>query len=165
MKRTIKIISDFLLTIILLAIILILSNACSKNNDNTSEPEPEPEPTEVTDEAPVWTLSSGQNSYEFNMTYSSQIAFNDITSKNAETIVAAFVGNECRGFTKLTHESRINIYIFNLTIYSNEPSGEDVVIKAYNPDQKKLYDQCTTFKFESDGSKGSVDEILNCVIL
>ena len=162
MKRTIKKTSY-----LLLSIGLVLFNACSNSNsvdteidDGTNE---EP-PVEQTDEAPVWTLSLGQNNYEFNMTYSSQIAFNNTVNKNTGTIISAFVGNECRGVARLTHEPGINIYVFNLTIYSNAPSGEDIIIKAYNADQKKLFDQCTTFKFESDDSKGSVDEILNCVI-
>ena len=158
MNSTIKKISS-----ILLVIGLILFNACSNNDGLGFEPEPEPEPVEKTDEPPVWNISQNQTNYEFNMTYSSQIAFNGKTSANTATMISAFVGNECRGISKLIHEQGINIYIFNLTIYSNEPSGENITIRAYDPDKKILYNKCISFKFESDDVKGSIDDILNCI--
>ena len=153
---------------------LLLFNACSGKVDDiipdTDDPEVvippdleyDPELVESL-ETPTWVVSNGQSTYEYNMTYSSQIAFDGIINKNTETIVGAFVGNECRGLAKLTHESAINIYIFNLTIYSNDPLGEQVVIKAYNSEKKLLFKKCNLFQFESDDVKGNVDEILNCV--
>ena len=163
MKQTIKTVSYSLLVIGML-----FFNACSNDPtdvlipDNENEDDINPELAESSN-TPTWAVSNGQSTYEYNMTYSSQIAFDGVTNKNAGTIVGAFVGDECRGFAKLTHETSINIYIFNLTIYSNEPLGEKVVIKAYDPDKKLLFKSCASFLFESDDVKGNVDEILNCV--
>ena len=161
MKRTI------IISYSLLVAGMLLFYACSKNNIDAVDNENNENVinTELTEKSdtPTWTVSNGQNTYEYNMTYSSQIAFDGVINKNAATIVGAFVGDECRGLAKLIHESSIDIHIFNLTIYSNEPLGEKVVIKAYDSEKKLLYKSCTSFIFEGDDVKGSVDDVLNCV--
>ncbi|MDR1594250.1 MAG: Ig-like domain-containing protein [Prevotellaceae bacterium] len=102
------------------------------------------------------------NAYEYSMTYMAQVAFRNALSTDPNVEIAAFVGDDIRGHAKLVYESRLNVYLVHLTIYSNSGGGETVVLKAYNPSKKRIYDNCKTFTFQSNTSLGSVTEILNC---
>jgi uncharacterized protein YjdB len=101
--------------------------------------------------------------YEHSMTYVAQVTFRDILSEDANTEVAAFVDDECRGHAKLVYEPELNVYLVHLTIYSNSAGGETVTLKAYNPLKKLIYNDCKTFPFQENTSLGSDSEILNCL--
>jgi hypothetical protein len=103
------------------------------------------------------------HSYEHSMTYVAQVAFRDVLSEDANTEVAAFVGDECRGYAKLAYEPEVNAYLVYLVIYSNSAGGETVTLKAYNPLKERIYSDCKTFPFQGNTSLGSASEILNCL--
>jgi uncharacterized protein YjdB len=104
-----------------------------------------------------------QNGYEYSMTYVAQVAFRGTLSTDVNTEVAAFVGNELRGYAKLVHEPKLNVYLIHLIIYSNSAGNETVVLKAYNPAKQRIYENCKTFVFHGDQSLGSSTEVLNCL--
>jgi uncharacterized protein YjdB len=108
-------------------------------------------------------LAPQQNSYEYSMTYVAQVAFRGTLSTDVNTEVAAFVGNELRGYAKLVHEPELNLYLIHLIIYSNRAGNETVVLKAYNPAKQRIYENCKTFIFHGDQSLGSSSEVLNCL--
>ncbi|MDR1594655.1 MAG: Ig-like domain-containing protein [Prevotellaceae bacterium] len=110
-----------------------------------------------------WSAPS-ESDYEYSMTYIAQVAFRDVLSTDTNVEVAAFVGDETspRGHTQLVYEPKLDVYLIYLTIFSNSGGGETVVLKAYNPSRKRIYDNCKTFTFQGDTSLGSVTEILNC---
>jgi uncharacterized protein YjdB len=110
-----------------------------------------------------WTAPAA-NSYEYSMTYVAQVAFRGTLSTDTGTEVAAFVGNELRGYARLIHEPKLNAYLIHLTVYSNSASNETVSLKAYNPSKQRIYDKCKEFVFHGDASLGSASEILNCLI-
>ena len=97
------------------------------------------------------------------MTYVTQVAFQGVLSENTNTEVAAFVGNECRGYAKLVRDARLGVYLVHITLYSNSSSGETVVLKAYNPAKKRIYTNCKELTFQSNAGIGSASEILNCL--
>ncbi|MDR1974092.1 MAG: hypothetical protein LBQ31_05395 [Bacteroidales bacterium] len=96
--------------------------------------------------------------YEYNMTYITKVSFKkDVINKNTNTEVAAFCGNECRGWCKLDGDG--GAY---LAIYSNSFSGEAIEIRVYDSEKKRIYSNCNTFVFESNGSAGSINEVIRC---
>jgi uncharacterized protein YjdB len=111
-----------------------------------------------------WSAPTAGN-YEYLMTYVAQVAFRGVVSTDTDVEVAAFVGDELRGFAKLVYDSRLNVYLVHLTIYSNSAGGETVVLKAYNPQKRRIYeDVAEGFKFQGNASFGSASEILNFVL-
>jgi uncharacterized protein YjdB len=107
-----------------------------------------------------WTAPE-RGRFEYSMTYVTQIAFEDVVSQNPNTELAAFVGTECRGLAKLVHDTTLDRWLVYLTVFGNT-SGETVVLKAYNPDKLRIYEDCKTFTFGNNTSLGSASEILNC---
>jgi uncharacterized protein YjdB len=101
--------------------------------------------------------------YEYSMTYMTQVAFRGTLSTDVNTEVAAFVGNELRGYAKLVHEPRLNVYLVHLIIYSNSSGSETVILKAYNPEKQRIYENCKEFTFHGNTSLGLASEILNCM--
>jgi hypothetical protein len=96
------------------------------------------------------------------MTYVAQVAFGGELSTDTNVEVAAFVGNDIRGHAKLIYEPQLGAYLVYLTIFSNTSGGETVTLKAYNPSQQSIYNNCKTLTFQGDTSLGSTSEILNC---
>ncbi|MDR1592939.1 MAG: Ig-like domain-containing protein [Prevotellaceae bacterium] len=107
-----------------------------------------------------WTAVS-PSSYEYSMTYVAQVAFRGVLSADANVEIAAFIGDEVRGFAKLVYEPQLDVYLACLTIYSNG-GGEEVTLKVWNPSKQRIYENCKTFIFQNDTSLGFVTEILNC---
>jgi uncharacterized protein YjdB len=104
-----------------------------------------------------------QNSYEYSMTFVAQVAFRGTLSTDVNTEVAAFVGDELRGYAKLFHEPTLDVYLIHLIIHSNSAGNETVSLKAYNPTKQRIYKNCKEFVFHGDTSLGSASEILNCM--
>ena len=136
---------------------ILLINACKDGENGIYDPTL----VEKTG-TPAWTAPN-EVEYEYNMTYSSQVAFDGVVSTNTNTKIGAFIGNECRGFALLTYEAALDVYVFHLTIYSNEPAGEAVVLKVFDPAKSWLYKKPLTFTFGSDEAEGDVDDVLNCL--
>jgi uncharacterized protein YjdB len=109
-----------------------------------------------------WSAPSS-NSYEYSMTYVAQVAFRGTLSTDVNTEVAAFVGNELRGYAKLVYEQKLKVYLVNMVIYSNSAGNETVILKAYNPTKQRVYENCKEFVFQGDTSLGLASEILNCM--
>jgi uncharacterized protein YjdB len=101
--------------------------------------------------------------YEYSMTYMAQVAFRGTLSIDVNTEVAAFVGDELRGYAKLVHEPTMDMYLIYLIIYSNSAGNETVSLKAYNPTKQRIYENCKEFVFHGDTSLGAFSEVLNCM--
>jgi hypothetical protein len=96
--------------------------------------------------------------YEYTMTYITKVSFKkNVINKNTSTEVAAFYGNECRGWCKLDGNG-----VAYLTIYSNVFNGETIEIKVYDSEKKRIYSNCKTFTFTGNESLGSIDEVIHC---
>jgi hypothetical protein len=96
--------------------------------------------------------------YEYNMSYATKVSFKkDVISQNTDTEVAAFCGNECRGWCKLDEDG-----IAYFLIYSNSFSGDAIEIKVYDSSKKRIYNNCNTFVFKANESFGSRNEVIHC---
>jgi hypothetical protein len=143
MKRIFK-------TAVALSAIFAVVGSCKKNNDTGS----------VT--ATGWSAPNAQG-YEYSMTYVAQVAFQGALSKDANTEVAAFAGDELRGYAKLAHEPSLDVYLIHLIIYSNNAGNETVTLKAYNPSKRRIYEKCKELAFQGNSSLGSSSEVLSCM--
>ena len=96
--------------------------------------------------------------YEYNMTYITKVSFKkNVINKNINTEVAAFCGNECRGWCKLSDNGAAY-----LAIYGNSFEGDVIEIKVYDSDKKRIYSNCNTFIFKANDILGSKDEVIQC---
>jgi hypothetical protein len=71
-----------------------------------------------------------------------------------EGVLAAFIGDDCCGVTSSENyiDGRYNLFI------SPSEQGEDVQLKFYSPDLKRIFVAKRTFKYVNDGRLGSPSE-------
>ena len=122
---------------IILAVLLI--GAGCENTDPAVNPGDTPNPN--------WVIT-----VENDMT-SSMTAVVKVSFAQSEGILAAFIGSDCCGVTTSENynEGRYNLYI------SPSAQGEDVQLKFYSPDLKRIFVAKQTFKYTNNDRLGSPD--------
>ncbi len=95
-----------------------------------------------------------------NMQYNMQVvAFLELPdasySQNESDLIAAFVGNECRGVASPIMNAEGRIF---LTIGSNNSSGEEITFKAYLAETGQLADLNEIFDFEDQLGVGDFND-------
>ena len=120
---------------IILAVLLI--GAGCENSDPVVNPGDTPNPN--------WVLTV-ENDLMSSMTVIVKVSFAE-----KEGILAAFIGDDCCGVTSSENyiDGRYNLYI------SPSEQGEDVQLKFYSPDLKRIFVAKKTFKYVNDDSLGS----------
>jgi hypothetical protein len=104
--------------------------------------------------APAWAVNS--SNYEYSMNVIGQIKINGILSANPDDMVAAFVGNECRGVAKPKYIAEYDMYEVYLDIYSKVSSSENVTFKIWNASEGVIINNVTpTYTFEANAIKGT----------
>jgi len=99
---------------------------------------------------------------QYNMQVVAQIRINGIVSLNPNTVVGAFVGDECRGIASPMTDFDGLVF---LTVSSNEVSGELVELKIWD---SEFCESCTAvqaFEFSNQEQVGTLDEpfIIECL--
>lgn len=99
---------------------------------------------------------------QYNMQVVAQIRINNAVSVNPNTLVGAFVGNECRGIASPMPDFDGLVF---LTVSSNEASGELVELKIWDSDFCESCTAAQAFEFENQVQIGSLDEpfIIECL--
>ena len=122
---------------IILAVLLI--GAGCENSDPAVNPGDTPNPN--------WELTV-ENDLMSSMTAIVKVSFAE-----KEGILAAFIGDDCCGVTSSENyiDGRYNLYI------SPSEQGEDVQLKFYSPDLKRIFVAKRTFKYTNDDRLGTVD--------
>ena len=122
---------------ILLAVLLI--GAGCENSDPVVNPGDTPNPN--------WVLTV-ENDLMSSMTVIVKVSFAE-----KEGILAAFIGDDCCGVTSSENyiDGRYNLFI------SPSEQGEDVQLKFYSPDLKRIFVAKRTFKYTNDDRLGTVD--------
>ena len=120
---------------IILAVLLI--GAGCENSDPVVNPGDTPNPN--------WELTV-ENDLMSSMTVIVKVSFAE-----KEGILAAFIGDDCCGVTTSENynEGRYNLYI------SPSEQGEDVQLKFYSPDLKRIFVAKKTFKYVNNDRLGS----------
>ena len=120
---------------ILLAVLLI--GAGCENSDPVVNPGDSPNPN--------WVLTV-ENDLMSSMTVIVKVSFAE-----KEGILAAFIGDDCCGVTSSENyiDGRYNLFI------SPSEQGEDVQLKFYSPDLKRIFVAKKTFKYVNNDHLGS----------
>ena len=91
--------------------------------------------------------------FDYNMALLGVIIFDGEESVDPDDMVAAFVGDVCRGVAKPSLFPLTGRYTFGMTIYGSM-SGEKLVFKAYDASQDQMFDIEETYHYEIDGVIG-----------
>ena len=111
---------------------------------------------------PDWSVNPPD--FQFNASMTGVLIFNGEESTDSNDIIAAFVGDECRG-VKTDGIIISGRMIFGLTIFGNE-NGESLTFKAYDASIDHVFDSTGYFyNFVPNGIVGSAQDPVewNCV--
>lgn len=96
-----------------------------------------------------------ENNFEYTMTVIAFLSVNNKRLSNSNDLVAAFVGNEIRGITKLTYVASEDAYYAYLTVFANR-NNEEITFKIYDSTQDSVIDTGASLRFETLGHHGSL---------
>ncbi|MCF8428206.1 MAG: T9SS type A sorting domain-containing protein [Bacteroidia bacterium] len=108
----------------------------------------------VNGRAPVWTVNPAL--YTKSMSVIGQVRINNIISSNTDDILAAFVGEECRGLAKVTYYSQLDKYLVFMDVYGVE-ENEQLEFRIWNSATGKTHvDVTPALQFQSNTLTGAV---------
>lgn len=113
----------------------------------------QPPPAKPTAARAGWAAEP--NRYQYNMTMIAAVKTDGVDWNNADDVVGAFVGAECRGLASPMHIDGIETPLVFMMVYGNRVDGETVTFRAYDARNGLTYDVGTTVPFESDGALGT----------
>ena len=92
----------------------------------------------VTGDKPDWSVNPYD--YEGSMNIVGQLYVEGQVSEDADDIVAAFIGEECRGVATMQYNARYDGYFVTMDIYgSTTEQGQPVTFRAYDASTGTLY--------------------------
>ena len=87
---------------------------------------------------PDWTVNP--NDFEGSMNVIGQLYVGNIVSNDPDDVVAAFIGEECRGVANLEYSARYDGYFVTMDIFGNSTdSNADINFRAYDASTGTLY--------------------------
>jgi hypothetical protein len=102
---------------------------------------------------PGWSVTPGQ--YDHDGSVTAAVYRGIIQDGSAGDMFGAFVGEECRGVVD-AWETPIETYIFPITVYSNQASGESLAFRYYDSDADVVCDISERVEFIPDMTLGSL---------
>lgn len=96
---------------------------------------------------PGWSVNPPE--FDHNGSITAAVFSDDNQISSQGDMLAAFVGDECRGVAD-AWETVHGDFIFLLTVYSNEPSGESFSLQFFDESECLVVDIHETFEFEAD---------------
>jgi len=92
----------------------------------------------VTGDKPLWAVNA--NDYEGSMNVIGKLFVDGTESNDADDIVGAFIGEECRGVANLQYSARYDSYYVTMDIYGDATDNEsEVTFRAYDASTGTLY--------------------------
>ena len=114
----------------------------------------------VTGQVPDWNVNP--QAYENSMNVIGRVELDNVPMDDSDDIVAAFIGEECRGLAHPVYNDRFDTYYVTMDIYGNTSDEEkDVTFRAYDASTGILYPVVTPdndIKFQQFVLKGKYDE-------
>ncbi len=101
-----------------------------------------------------WSVDPAQ--YQYNMTITGIVQHESATISDSFDVVAAFVGDECRGVAQAIRVDGLNKYFFFMLAYSNQQAGEHIEFKYVDASARTKYALEETITFQQDGNFGDV---------
>ncbi|KAA3615670.1 MAG: T9SS C-terminal target domain-containing protein [Calditrichaeota bacterium] len=105
---------------------------------------------------PEWEIDI--NAYEYNMSMTSVIEFDDKEMQDSTLILAAFSDYECRGLTQIQYIPEMDKYIGFLPVYSNKVTGDSINFEVFEPSSGKRRPVTEKTMFTTDNLVGNLDE-------
>ncbi|MBP5680721.1 MAG: hypothetical protein J6X31_06700 [Bacteroidales bacterium] len=92
----------------------------------------------VTGNLPEWSVN--MYDYETSMNIIGQVKLGDQFLSDADDIIAAFIGEECRGVAHLEYNERYGSYYFTMDVYGESfETGKEVTFRAYDASTGIIY--------------------------
>lgn len=118
----------------------------------------------VTGQKPDWYVNS--KDYMVSMNVIGQVMVQGVPMDDADDLVAAFIGEECRGLVHPVYSARYDGYYVTMNIYGNAEEGNSdtdlpVTFRAYDASTGTLYPEvlaATEIKFEPQTLLGSYSD-------
>jgi hypothetical protein len=107
----------------------------------------------VSAQAPSWKVNEAD--YQHTMTFVAKLNMDGVQLTGQNDLVSAFVGNTCRGVSKLTYVASAKSYYAYLTVFSNIP-GETIAFNLYNSGNNKILKVSKTIKFVANQHLGNL---------
>jgi hypothetical protein len=104
-------------------------------------------------QTPNWKVNEAD--YQHTMTFVAKLNMDGVQMTNQNDLVSAFVGNSCRGVSKLTYVASAKSYYAYLTVFSNTP-GESITFYLYNSSNNKILKVSKTIKFVDKQNLGNL---------
>lgn len=95
----------------------------------------------VTGQVPDWSVNPGD--YENSMNVIGRVEVQGLPMDDADDLVAAFIGEECRGVAHPAYIERYDSYFVTMNIYGNDDVGKKVTFRAYDASTGTLYPELT----------------------
>ncbi len=103
---------------------------------------------------PAWSVNPMAFSSSMNLTLA--LSIEGEPSSDRLDKVAAFVGGELRGTADVEFVPQLNTHLVFLTVYSNQPTGEEVTFKVWDAEECILYNSTQeSFPFTAGGFVGN----------
>ena len=95
----------------------------------------------VTGQVPDWSVNPGD--YENSMNVIGRVEVQGLPMDDTDDLVAAFIGEECRGVAHPAYIERYDSYFVTMNIYGNDDVGKKVTFRAYDASTGTLYPELT----------------------
>ncbi|MEA3288347.1 MAG: LamG-like jellyroll fold domain-containing protein [Candidatus Marinimicrobia bacterium] len=109
----------------------------------------------LVEDAPEWNVDA--HLFEYNLTMTASIDQSLIEDADSTDMIAAFVGDECRGISQPVFIEALDQYMVFLMVYGNE-NGEAVSFRYYDASEDFIWSMEESVDFEANLMLGTVDE-------
>ena len=110
----------------------------------------------VKGETPSWDVNPRR--YENSMSVIATLDILGLQSEDEDDIVAAFIGEECRGIASPVYRERYDSYFVTMDIYGNDDQGKPITFRAFDASTGTLYPEVepnAAIKFQTLELKGT----------
>jgi hypothetical protein len=123
----------------------VLISGCSKDKSSYNEYP-----------RPVWTAATPD---VFPNSFSAVVSVPDnINTYSEDTdMIAAFIGDECRGIGNLIKSADGSKRVYYITVRASDTENRPIVFKYYSSKLSYMYQAKTQVQFEIDGTYGTYD--------
>ncbi|MTI33309.1 T9SS type A sorting domain-containing protein [Xanthovirga aplysinae] len=124
----------------------------------SSRMDSETEGIDYTKRSPIEDWQVDPTDYRFNMTIVGELSAIEDQLPSEGSIVAAFVGEECRGLGQLIYQEKLHKYLLNAFVYANQSEGEKLHFKIYDASNGKIYHASNRETFGANQLVGSLSQ-------
>lgn len=91
----------------------------------------------VTGKVPEWSVNP--KDFEFSMNVIGRVEVKSVPMDDEDDIIAAFIGEECRGIAHPVYKERYDGSYITMDIYGNDDRGKEVTFRAFDASTGTLY--------------------------